>query len=204
GPRLLHFRLREGREPLRSLRPRPPRARRARQDRSLALSAAGAGCYHPALVTHRKPESGRSPAHARARTPDATRVAALASPPAPASRWLAPAFVAAVALIAYHNSLAAARLCAAHPLNPLAVTYVVQRSESLASLLYLVTLYAVIRGAASARHARPWYAVAAAACAIGAAAKPLVVSAPLVVLLYDRFFLAESFGAALRRRWALY
>ena len=101
-------------------------------------------------------------------------------------------------------ALAAAALWAAHPLATQAVTYVIQRAESLAALFYLLTLYAAFRGASSARRARPWYALAAVACALGAASKPLVASAPLVVLLYDRFFLADSLRVALRRRGALY
>jgi protein O-mannosyl-transferase len=101
-------------------------------------------------------------------------------------------------------ALAAAALWAAHPLNTQAVTYVVQRAESLAALLYLLTLYAAIRGAASPARARGWYAAATLAAALGAATKPLLVSAPLLVLLYDRFFLAPSFRAALRSRGALY
>ena len=101
-------------------------------------------------------------------------------------------------------ALAAAALWAAHPLTTQAVTYVVQRAESLAALFYLLTLHAVIRGALSARRAARWYALAVAACALGAATKPLVVSAPVVTLLYDRFFLAGSFRAALQRRGALY
>lgn len=101
-------------------------------------------------------------------------------------------------------ALAAAALWVVHPLNTQAVAYVIQRAESLAGLLYLLTLYGTIRGASSVRHAGPWYALAATSCALGAATKPLVVSAPIVVLLYDRFFLADSFRAALRRRGALY
>ncbi|UCE61821.1 MAG: hypothetical protein JSU63_08775, partial [Phycisphaerales bacterium] len=34
--------------------------------------------------------------------------------------------------------------------------------------------------------------------------KAVMVTAPLVVLLYDRAFLAGSFAQALRRRWGLY
>jgi len=100
-------------------------------------------------------------------------------------------------------ALAAAALWVSHPLNTQAVTYVIQRGESLAGLFYLVTLYATIRGASS-RRARGWYAVAVAVCALGAATKPVLVSAPIVILFYDRFFLAESFRAAFQRRGALY
>jgi len=49
-----------------------------------------------------------------------------------------------------------------------------------------------------------WYAAAVLACLCGMATKEVLVTAPLVVLLYDRTFLAGSLKEALRRRWALY
>ena len=100
-------------------------------------------------------------------------------------------------------ALAAAALWVAHPLNTQAVTYLIQRGESLAGLFYLLTLYATIRGSSSGRPVG-WYAVAVAACALGAATKPILVSAPLTVLLYDRFFLADSFRSVFQRRGVLY
>lgn len=99
--------------------------------------------------------------------------------------------------------LAIALAWALHPLQTESVTYVIQRAESLMALCYLVTLYAVVRGAAAARPA-PWYAAAVAACALGMLCKPVMVTAPLVVLLYDRTFLAGSWSAAWRRRRPLY
>ncbi len=92
---------------------------------------------------------------------------------------------------------------AIHPLQTESVTYVVQRSESLTGLFYLLVLYCVIRGAASAR-ASAWYAAAVAACALGMLSKPVMVSAPLAVLAYDRVFLAGGWRAALLRRRVLY
>jgi tetratricopeptide (TPR) repeat protein len=49
-----------------------------------------------------------------------------------------------------------------------------------------------------------WYAAAVLACLLGMACKEVMVTAPLVVLLYDRTFLAGSFADAFRRRWGLY
>src|SRR4051812_46317313 len=71
------------------------------------------------------------------------------------------------------------------------------------ALFYLLTLYAAARAAGSARPAR-WHAAAALACLAGMLTKPVMVTAPIAVLLYDRAFLAGSFGGALRRRWPLY
>ena len=100
-------------------------------------------------------------------------------------------------------ALAVALLWAVHPLQTESVTYVVQRAESLVGLFYLLTLYGLVRGATAARPLG-WYAVAALACLLGMATKEVMVSAPLVALLYDRTFLAGSFREAVRRRYGLY
>jgi tetratricopeptide (TPR) repeat protein len=101
-------------------------------------------------------------------------------------------------------ALAAALLWLLHPLQTESVTYVVQRSEALMGLFYLLTLYCVLRGATAAATARWWYAAAGACCALGMASKEVMVTAPLLVLLYDRTFLVGSVREALRRRWPLY
>ena len=72
-------------------------------------------------------------------------------------------------------------------------------------LLYLLTLYCFIRGAETdGRAGRPWFALSVLACLLGMATKEVMVSAPLVVLLYDRTFFACSFRKALHRRWGVY
>ena len=101
-------------------------------------------------------------------------------------------------------AFAAALLWAVHPLQTQAVTYMIQRTESLVGLFYLLTLYCVIRGATAARAGRSWYAAAAAACILGMATKEVMVTAPVVILLYDRTFLSGTFRRAIRERWGLY
>ncbi|MBI5769747.1 MAG: tetratricopeptide repeat protein [Verrucomicrobia bacterium] len=98
---------------------------------------------------------------------------------------------------------AAASLWALHPLQTGSVSYVVQRTESLMGLFFLLTLYAVLRGAESDRPAR-WQALACVACALGMATKEVMVVAPVIVLLFDRTLLAGSFREAWLRRRALY
>jgi hypothetical protein len=97
----------------------------------------------------------------------------------------------------------AAALWIAHPLQTESVTYVVQRAESLMGLLYLFTLYAAIRSVDS-RRPRLWYGAAVVACALGMGTKEVMVTAPLLLLLYDRTFLAGSFMEAWRQRKGLY
>jgi tetratricopeptide (TPR) repeat protein len=83
------------------------------------------------------------------------------------------------------------------------VTYVIQRAESLMALFYLLTLYCAIRSNESERRVT-WILAAVTCCALGMQTKEVMVTAPLVVLLYDRTFLAGSFAAALRSRGTLY
>ena len=88
-----------------------------------------------------------------------------------------------------------------HPLQTEAVTYIVQRAESLMGLFYLLTLYGFIRGAQAAGRSAPlWFGLCVACCAMGMGTKEVMASAPLVVLLYDRTFVAGSFKEAFRRR----
>ncbi len=100
-------------------------------------------------------------------------------------------------------ALTTALLWLVHPLNTQSVTYVIQRCESMMGLFYLLTLYCVIRGAGGPRPGL-WYASAVVCSALGMGSKAVMVTAPLVVLLYDRVFIAESIKDLLRQRWGLY
>ena len=113
----------------------------------------------------------------RARRPDAARASGLAT--------------------------AAALLWVVHPLQTQSVTYLVHRAESLAGLCYLLTLYAVIRGA-EPRAWRGWYPAAVLACAAGMACKGVMATAPVAALLYDRVCVARSWKRLWARRWGLY
>ena len=115
-------------------------------------------------------------------------------------------------------AFAMALLWAVHPLQTEAVTYVIQRAESLMGLFYLLTLYAFIRGAEGKAGGRPsfakasagekaarhgsvaWFGLSWLACLFGMATKEVMASAPLLVLLYDRTFIAGSWREAWTRR----
>jgi tetratricopeptide (TPR) repeat protein len=106
---------------------------------------------------------------------------------------------------AFLVAFSAALLWTLHPLQTESVTYIIQRAESLMGLFYLLTLYCFIRSAeADGRPRRLWSALCVAACLLGMATKEVMVTAPLIVLLYDRTFLAGSFREAWRRRWGLH
>ena len=101
-------------------------------------------------------------------------------------------------------AFAVALLWLVHPLLTESVTYVIQRAELIMSLFYLLTLYCFIRGAESSSHSRAWHGLCLAACGLGMASKEVMITAPVMVLLYDRTFLSGSFSEAWRRRWRLY
>src|ERR1035438_8682098 len=106
-------------------------------------------------------------------------------------------------------AFAVALLWGVHPLQTESVTYIVQRAESLMGLFYLLTIYAFIRGAEAQDRpgqlaARGWFAIAVVACLLGAGTKEVIVSAPLICLLYDRTFLAGTFREAWHRRRTVY
>jgi Flp pilus assembly protein TadD len=100
-------------------------------------------------------------------------------------------------------ALAVAILWTVHPLLTESVTYVVQRAESLMGLFYLLTLYCFIRSTPS-RVPRVWHSLCVGACLMGMASKEVMVSAPVIVLLYDWMFVAGNFRDAWARRRRLY
>ena len=100
-------------------------------------------------------------------------------------------------------ALVCAVLWVVHPLQTQAVTYIIQRAESMMGMFYLLTLYCAIR---SFRSARPlaWQVAATCFSALGMGTKETMVTAPLMVLLYDRIFIGPSFKDAVVKRWRLH
>lgn len=94
--------------------------------------------------------------------------------------------------------LACASLWLVHPLVSQCINYAIQRTELLMAFFYLGTLSAVVLGIRN----KGWHAGAVLCCALGMASKEVMVSAPLIILCYDRTFAAGSFSGALsERRW---
>jgi len=109
-----------------------------------------------------------------------------------------------------------------HPLTTSAVTYIVQRAESLMGMFFLLTLYCAVRGFQSDNSGRSdrsdgsgdcrplsrsdsrlWYSAAILSCALGMLTKEVMVTAPLLVALYDITFVSGSLRRA-SRRWGFY
>ena len=84
-----------------------------------------------------------------------------------------------------------------HPLDTIAVTYIVQRVESLAALFYLGVIYCLIRWVEDKRAL--WCVLAVGASALGMASKETMVTAPVIAPLYDRTF----YSGRLSRRFCV-
>ncbi len=125
---------------------------------------------------------------------------------------LQPALRERCGLAATPLALTVALLWAVHPLLTESVTYVIQRAESLMGLFYLLALYAFIRGSGGhpsddkrmGARTRDWLGVSFLACLLGMATKEVMVSAPVIVLLYDRTFVAGSWRTAWSQRKYFY
>ncbi len=101
-------------------------------------------------------------------------------------------------------SLLVALVFVVHPLQTMAVSYIVQRAESIASFFYLSVLVLVL-SAARARDAewrRLWIGTAVVAGVIGVLSKEIVATVPVSALLYYVCFLRP--GGRTARRWPLY
>ena len=100
-------------------------------------------------------------------------------------------------------AFAVALLWTVHPLQTESVTYIVQRAESLMGMLYLLTVYASLRAFSSPRP-HPWMALAIVACALGMGVKEVMITAPLIVFLFDGIFVSDSYEQAWQRRKGFY
>lgn len=102
-----------------------------------------------------------------------------------------------------NTSFAIALLWCVHPLTTQAVTYTIQRAESLMGLFYIATLSCLMRGAGSQRSAG-WYVGSIICCWLGMMCKPVIWIAPIVLFPLDRALLSDSFRETLRKRWWVY
>ncbi len=96
-------------------------------------------------------------------------------------------------------ALACALIWTVHPLQTQAVTYVIQRCESMMGLFYLLTMYCYVRGATSPRGG-VWYVLTFVTFCLGLGCKEVMVTVLPVVWLYDRVFLAGSWREIMARR----
>jgi tetratricopeptide (TPR) repeat protein len=88
---------------------------------------------------------------------------------------------------AFSFSLACALLWGIHPLQTQAVTYIIQRCESLMALFFMMTLYCALRGWQSKDQNR-WHLLAMMSFLFAVGSKEVAVIAPLVFLSYEWVF----------------
>ncbi|MCG6154843.1 tetratricopeptide repeat protein [Rubinisphaera margarita] len=91
-----------------------------------------------------------------------------------------------------------ALLWAVHPLQTQAVTYVIQRIEALASLFYLGVFFGFAKSQETSRKA--WLVMSFVSFWCGLWTKQIIVTAPLLLLCYDRIFWAVSWKELWRKR----
>ncbi|MCC6559803.1 MAG: tetratricopeptide repeat protein, partial [Xanthomonadales bacterium] len=107
---------------------------------------------------------------------------------------------ATLARTAQPLALATALLWIVHPLNSEVVNYLSQRTESAMAMAFLLTIYCSLRAAAAPGADALWLGIGVVACAAGMASKESMVTAPIVVLIFDRVFLFASSREAARTR----
>lgn len=102
---------------------------------------------------------------------------------------------AAAVPVAFFTAL----LWTVHPLLTESVTCVVQRTESLVGLWYLLMFYCLVRAAEPAAPRR-WLAGSFAACLLGMLTKEVMVTAPVLAVFFQAVLIDGSWRTAWQRR----
>lgn len=100
-------------------------------------------------------------------------------------------------------ALVIALVWVAHPLSTAAVTYTVQRAESLTSMFYVAGMLAWMIALRRTR-AWPWLLLTIACSALGLASKAIVITLPVMLILLDFAHAREPLLVRIRRRGFAY
>ncbi len=90
-----------------------------------------------------------------------------------------------------------------HPIQTQAITYIIQRCESMMGLFFLLTFYCAIRGWQSSRSG-PWHGAAVLFFLLGVGSKEVIVAAPPLLFIYDAIFMKKGWRETFRTSWPLY
>jgi hypothetical protein len=106
---------------------------------------------------------------------------------------------------AYRIALYASLIFIAHPIQTQAVTYIISRSSVLATTFYLLSLFLFIKAfqkssKLKAQSSKVYLIGAFFASCLGMGTKQIVASLPLMLLIYDFFFLSNGDFKALKQR----
>ncbi|MHC4278330.1 MAG: hypothetical protein ACYSTI_13575, partial [Planctomycetota bacterium] len=99
-----------------------------------------------------------------------------------------------------------ALLFAVHPIQTQAVTYIVQRMESLASLFFLLSIliFAKATSASTTQKRVLLYAGVVLTYIVGFKSKEIAITLPAVIFLYDFYFVSGGDIRVVAKRWPLY
>ena len=108
--------------------------------------------------------------------------------------------------IAKKIAIYTALLFALHPIQTQAVTYIVQRMESLASMFMLIGLLLFIKGTETSKTVSRalLYGAVAVSYLLGFNSKEIAITLPAIIILYDYCFLSEGNPKKLVSRWPIY
>lgn len=120
-----------------------------------------------------------------------------------AETMLLPVFKKKVNKKAIYLGFGAALIWGVHPLNTQAVTYLSQRCEIMMTLFYLLSWWCIIKCYDSKKTVY-WQLSALVFFVLGLGSKEAMISAPLVIFIYDRLFLSSSFKLALKKHIVFY
>ena len=92
-----------------------------------------------------------------------------------------------------------------HPLQTESVTYVIQRSESLAGMFYLAALFFYVKGRMEGKGniALGYFLLTGVAALCSAFSKATAVTLPVMIVTYELFFFKTSFRDLLRKKKVL-
>jgi protein O-mannosyl-transferase len=91
-----------------------------------------------------------------------------------------------------------------HPLQTESVTYIIQRYESLMGMFFLLSLLSYVLSILSPNHKLLWQAAAILSCYLAVGCKQVAALIPIVIFLYDRTFVTQSFRRTLTRSWRFF
>ncbi len=100
-------------------------------------------------------------------------------------------------------ALSSSLLWLAHPIQTECINYIIQRTEIIMALFYLLTFYCSIRSQNS-HYSRFWKIMAVIFCICGMGSKEVMVTAPFMIVLYDLIFSPLPWRKLLKERGQFY
>lgn len=101
-------------------------------------------------------------------------------------------------------ALAGSMVWLIHPFGSQAVIYLSQRSELMASCMYLLCAYALVRSVDCPTRSKRWQVLCVISCLLGMQCKLICVTIPLLLLALDWLVVVSSFSEIWQRRRWLY